>query len=68
MRDIHCPKCQSTNLRCYNEHTEWFRDVEGNLYEAPVGDMVCLDCGVPFSHDDQIDAAERVTYDGGDLL
>lgn len=42
----HCPKCESTNWRCWDERDEWFYDAsDGEYYMFPVGYLKCKGCG-----------------------
>lgn len=48
--EIKCPQCGSTRWRCWDEKNEWFEDENGELYEAPVGFLACLDCESAYIH------------------
>lgn len=64
MSQITCPKCNSVNWRCWEEHTEWFQDAETDiLYEAPVGFLACNDCGHAFAHHDETPNIWLGTYE-----
>lgn len=46
-----CPKCNSTNWRCYDERSIDFydpKDESGEVYSLPIGFMVCNDCDREF--------------------
>lgn len=43
-RATHCPRCKSTNWRCYDEWNEYFEDSAGEQFNLPVGGLVCKDC------------------------
>lgn len=45
MDEIKCPKCGSTNWRCWDERDEWFEAEDGELFQYPVGYLACKDCG-----------------------
>lgn len=63
---IECPKCKSTNWKCWDEQLEWFKQPaskedydhgdavkNGYLYfEYPVGYLKCTDCGQSYIHSD----------------
>jgi len=58
-----CPQCKSTNWRCWDERTEWFRDAEtGKLYEHPVGYLKCRDCGKAYVNMDGLEHEHVGTY------
>lgn len=48
MNEIRCPKCKSTNWRCWDERTEWYKADDGELVEMLVGYMACDDCDTGF--------------------
>lgn len=48
--EIKCPKCGSTNWRCWDERIEYFADENGEYYDAPVGYLACKDCGKAYTH------------------
>lgn len=46
-----CPKCGSEKWVCFDESTEYFEDHEsGEIYESPVGYLICKDCGTSYGH------------------
>jgi predicted Zn-ribbon and HTH transcriptional regulator len=58
-QQIRCPKCQSTNWRCYNETSRPCYDNNGDhVGDRVIGGLVCNDCGVDwldYSVDPQLD-------------
>ena len=60
--EISCPKCESTDWRCWDERMEWFEYEDGELYEAPVGYLACKDCGTGYTHHFEGDATHIGTH------
>jgi hypothetical protein len=65
MNETKCPKCSSTNWRCWDERDITFRDKQtGELFEMPVGYMACNECGEAFLSYDRDPSIEWMgTYD-----
>lgn len=67
---IKCPKCGSTNWRCWDERYEWFEITEdehperiGELIQLPVGYLACKDCQTAWVDYDESDGCKHVGDD-----
>lgn len=52
---IKCFKCESTNWRCVDERIHYYMDADGEIFESPVGYLICKDCGARWQ-DHNVDA------------